>query len=85
MNATKIVGKRKPPRTPAECHALAAALDRESEALRPGPRKSFVFKARTWDALERFEAERLLTRSRALESNHPGGDERLPDFTSLSA
>jgi hypothetical protein len=65
MNATKIVGKRKAPQTPAEFHALAAALDRESEALRRGPRKSFIFKARTWDELERFEAERLLARSRA--------------------
>jgi hypothetical protein len=65
MNATKIVGKRKPPQTPAEFHALAAALDRENEALRHGRRESFIFKARTWDELERFQAERLPARSRA--------------------
>jgi hypothetical protein len=65
MNAIKIVGKRKPPRTPAEFHALAAALDRETEALRRGPRESFIFKARSWDELERFQAKRLLARSRA--------------------
>jgi hypothetical protein len=65
MNATKIVAKRKPPQRPAEFHALAAALDRENEALRRGPRESFIFKARTWDELERFQAERLLARSRA--------------------
>lgn len=65
MNATKIVGKRKPPQTPAEFHLLAAALDRENEALRRGPREKFIFKARTWDELERFQAERLLARSRA--------------------
>lgn len=65
MNATKTVGKRKAPQTPAEFHALAAALDRENEALRRGPRESFVFKARTWDELERFQAGRLLARSRA--------------------
>lgn len=65
MNATKIVGKRKPPQTPAEFHALAAALDREIDALRQGPRESFIFKARTWDELERFQAERLQARFRA--------------------
>jgi hypothetical protein len=64
MRATKIVGKRKRPQTPAEFHALGAILDREIEALRLGPRESFVFKARTWDELERFQTERLRARQR---------------------
>ena len=68
MKALKRVGKRKQPRTPAEFHALAAALDLENEALRRGPRESFIFKARTWDELERFQAERLLAKSRASRS-----------------
>jgi hypothetical protein len=65
MNATKTVGKRRHPRTPADFHALGAILDREIEALRTGPRESFVFKARTWDELERFQTERLRARQRA--------------------
>jgi len=65
MNATKIVGKRKTPRTPAEFHALGVILDREIEALRRGPRESFVFKARTWDDLERFQTQRLRARQDA--------------------
>jgi hypothetical protein len=65
MNALKTVGKRKPPQTPAEFHALGAALDREVELLRSSPRERFVFKARTWDELERWQAERLQARHRA--------------------
>jgi hypothetical protein len=65
MNAIKTVGKRKPPQTPAEFHALGAILDREIESLRSSPRERFVLKARTWDELERFQAQRLLTRQRA--------------------
>jgi hypothetical protein len=65
MNALKIVGKRKPPQTPAEFHALGAILDREVELLRSSPRERFVFKARTWDELERWQAQRLLDRQRA--------------------
>jgi len=62
---TKTVGKRPPPKTPEEFHALGAILDREIEALRVGPRDSFVFKARTWEDLERFQTERLRARQRA--------------------
>jgi hypothetical protein len=65
MNAIKTVGKRKPPHTPAEFRALGAILDREMESLRSSPREGFIFKARTWDELERFQAQRLLTRQRA--------------------
>jgi hypothetical protein len=67
MNAIKIVGKRKPPQTPAEFHALGATLDREIESLRSSARERFVFKARTWDELERFQAQRLLARQRAAQ------------------
>lgn len=65
MNAIKTVGKRKPPQTPAEFHALGAILDGEIESLRPSPRERFVFKARTWGDLERFQTQRLLARQRA--------------------
>lgn len=65
MNAIKTVGKRKPPQTPSEFHALGAKLDGEIESLRSSPRERFIFKARTWDELERFQAQRLLTRQRA--------------------
>ena len=65
MNEIKTVGKRKPPQTPAEFHALGATLDSEIESLRSTPRERFIFKARTWDELERFQAQRLLARPRA--------------------
>jgi hypothetical protein len=65
MNALKTVGKRKRPKTPAEFHALGAILDDEINALRSSARESFIFKARTWDELERFQAQRLLNRHRA--------------------
>ena len=65
MNAIKTVGKRKRPQTPAEFHALGAILDREVKSLRSSARECFVFKARTWDELERFQAQRLLERQRA--------------------
>jgi hypothetical protein len=65
MNAIKTVGKRKQPQTPAEFHALGAILDREIESLRSSARERFVFKARTWDELERWQAQRLLGRQRA--------------------
>jgi hypothetical protein len=64
MSAIKTVGKRKRPQTPAEFHALGEVLDREIESLRSSPRERFVFKARTWDDLERFQAQRLLVRQR---------------------
>lgn len=65
MNAIKTVGKRKSPQTPAEFHALGAKLDGEIESLRSSPRERFIFKARTWDELERFQSQRLLARQRA--------------------
>ncbi|PYJ10898.1 MAG: hypothetical protein DMF06_04930 [Verrucomicrobia bacterium] len=64
MNAAKTVGKRTRPETPEEFHALGAVLDREIESLRSSPRERFVFRARTWDELERFQAQRLLARQR---------------------
>jgi hypothetical protein len=61
MNALKIVGRRKAPRTPAEFHALGAGLDREASIVRPFTRKrGFVFKARTWDELARWESQRAI-------------------------
>lgn len=65
MNALKTVGKRKRPQTPAEFHALGATLDREIKLLRSSPRERFIFKARTWEDLERWQAQRLLARQRA--------------------
>ena len=64
MNSTKTVRKRKRPQTPTEFHALGATLDREIESLRSSARERFVFKARTWEDLERFQAQRLLARQR---------------------
>jgi hypothetical protein len=65
MKALKIVGRRKPPRTPEEFHALGARLDREFSVVKPFTRKrGFVFKARTWDELERWESQRLIAEHR---------------------
>lgn len=65
MNTTKIVGSRKEPRTPAEFHALGAKLDRELSVVRPFPRKrGFVLKARTWDELAEWEAQRAIQKQR---------------------
>ncbi len=48
MNASKVVGQRKTPRTPAEFYALGARLDHELSVVRPFERKrGFVFKARS--------------------------------------
>jgi hypothetical protein len=58
---SKVVGYRKPPRTPQEFHALGARLDRELAVVRPFSRKrGFVFKARTWDDLAKWESQRLV-------------------------
>lgn len=65
MNAIKTVGTRNRPQTPAEFNALGTTLDAEIESLRSSARERFVFKARTWDELERFQAQRLLARQRA--------------------
>ena len=57
MSAIKVVGHRKAPQTPEEFHALGARLDREAAVLRSSSRpRGFVFKARTWQELERWEA-----------------------------
>jgi len=65
MNASKVVGRRKSPRTPAEFHALGALLDRELGIVRPFSRKhGFVLKARTWDELAKWESQRLVREHR---------------------
>jgi hypothetical protein len=65
MNATKVVGQRRPPRTPAEFHALGARLDRELAVTKPFARKrGFVFKARSWDELAQWEAQRSIEQHR---------------------
>jgi hypothetical protein len=61
---TKTVGKRTAPKTPEEFHALGARLDRELESVGPRRERGFVFKARTWDELERWERNRLIARAR---------------------
>jgi hypothetical protein len=67
MRATKVVGHRKAPKTPAEFYALGAQLDREAKLLSPSPRgRGFVFKAKTWDELQRWEDERARARHRKL-------------------
>ena len=69
MNASKVVGKRKAPQTPAEFHALGARLDRELSIVRPFARKrGFVFKARTWDDLAKWESRRAVEEHRSLSS-----------------
>jgi hypothetical protein len=65
MNASKVVGRCKSPRTPAEFHALGARLDRELAIVRPFSRKhGFVLKARTWDELAKWESQRLVREHR---------------------
>jgi hypothetical protein len=65
MNASKVVGRRKAPRTPAEFHALGARLDCELSVVKPFDRKrGFVFKARSWDDLARWESQRLIKEHR---------------------
>jgi hypothetical protein len=62
---SKIVGHRKTPKTPQEFHALGARLDRELAVVRPFSRKrGFVFKARTWDELAKWESQRLVREHR---------------------
>jgi hypothetical protein len=61
MNPTKVVGCREIPRTPEEFHKLGARLDSELSVVRPFTRKhGFVFKARTWDELAKWESQRLI-------------------------
>lgn len=63
----KIVGKRRPPKTPEEFYALGARLDAEAKALQVKRRRGFVFKARTWDDLERWENRRLVEVARQIK------------------
>lgn len=65
---TKTVGQRKSPKTPEEFHALGAKLDREAQMVGPPRRRGFVFKARTWEELERWEKERLLEQARQMRA-----------------
>ena len=61
MRTSKVVGRRKAPQTPAEFHALGARLDRELSIVKPFTRKrGFIFKARTWDELAKWESQRLV-------------------------
>jgi hypothetical protein len=61
MNPSKVVGRRRTPQTPEEFHELGARLDHELSVVRPFTRKhGFVFKARTWDELARWESQRLV-------------------------
>jgi hypothetical protein len=65
MHRSKVVGHRKVPQTPEEFHALGARLDRELSVVRPFSRKrGFVFKARSWDKLAKWESQRLITEHR---------------------
>ncbi len=62
---SKVVGHRKAPETPEEFYALGARLDRELAVVRPFHRKrGFVFKARTWDELAKWESQRLVREHR---------------------
>ena len=62
---SKVVGHRKAPQTPQEFYALGARLDRELAVVRPFSRKrGFVFKARTWDELAKWESQRLVKEHR---------------------
>jgi hypothetical protein len=65
---TKTVGKRTAPKTPEEFHALGATLDLDSKALGPSRARGFVFKARTWQDLERWENDRLLREARRMRA-----------------
>jgi hypothetical protein len=63
---TKNISKRKAPKTPEEFHALGAQLDREAKALNPHRPRGFVFKARTWEDLERWETQRFIDQARRI-------------------
>jgi hypothetical protein len=65
MSTSKVVGRRRAPRNAAEFHALGARLDRELSIVRPFTRKhGFVFKARTWDELAKWESQRFIEEHR---------------------
>jgi hypothetical protein len=65
---TKTVGKRPKPKTPAEFYALGAKLELQAKVIGPPPRRGFVFKARTWEDLERWERARSLERARQMRA-----------------
>lgn len=57
MQATKIVGSRKPPSTPAERYARGAGLQREANLLCPFPKpRGFIYKAPRWEDWNRWRA-----------------------------
>jgi hypothetical protein len=66
---TKTVGKRPSPKTPEEFHALGAKLDLEAKALDPHRPRGFVVKFRTWEDLERWEANARIQRARRMRAN----------------
>ncbi|HEX8899429.1 MAG TPA: hypothetical protein VF751_12085 [Chthoniobacterales bacterium] len=65
---TKSVGKRESPKTPEEFHALGAKLDLEAKVVGPPRRRGFVFKARTWEELERWERNRSMEAARQMRA-----------------
>lgn len=78
MKAEKTVGKRTPPKTPEEFHALAAKLDLEAKALDPDRPRGFVVKFRKWEDLERWERERARIGSTADKAGSGGTAARPP-------
>ena len=59
MNSTKVVRRRAEPTTPQEFHRLGAQMDREIDVISPhARRREFIFKARTWEDMERWEQAR---------------------------
>ena len=65
---TKTVGHRKSPKTPEEFHALGAKLDQDAKVIGPPRRRGFVFKAPSWEELERWEKDRLLEQARQMRA-----------------
>jgi hypothetical protein len=65
---TKTVGKRRQPKTAEEFHALGAKLDLEAKVIGPPRQRGFVFKARTWEELERWEKNRSMEQARQMRA-----------------
>jgi hypothetical protein len=65
---TKTVGRRRSAKTPEELHALGAKLDLEAKLVGPPRKRGFVFKARTWEELERWEKNRSLEHARQMRA-----------------
>ena len=56
--STKTVGRRRPPKTPQECYALAAKQFRAAVIMNPFPfPRGFVKKARTWEESHQWRRE----------------------------